>query len=123
MDGTYGTCRFCGQTRMVVAADQQDADIKVSGSCTCPESKLLQKQQRIREIVQGICGDDGAELGFMQLDAQQIEVVQALAEMTVSGRISGVTLRTEESFISIGRSADVELKISRKRIESMEAKV
>ena len=123
MESMYGTCRFCGQTRMIEAADQQDADIKATRLCTCPDARLARKKAEIREMVQDLCGAGGAELGFTEMTSEQADVVLALAEMIVSGKAISAALRIADSSVKISTAADGELKFSRNRMESMEARI
>lgn len=123
MESIYGTCRFCGQTQMIEAADQQDADIKVTKLCTCPDARLARKKAEIRQMVQDLCGAGGAELGFTKMTPEQAEIVLNLAEMIAAGKAISVTLRIADSSVKISVAADGELKFSRNRIESMEARI
>lgn len=123
MESMYGTCRFCGQTQTIEAADQQDADIKATRLCTCPDSRLASKKAEIRKMVQDLCGAGGAEMGFTEMTSEQVDVVLTLSEMIVSGKAISAALRIADSSVKISAAADGELKFSRNRIESMEARI
>ena len=45
MDSFYGTCKFCGQMKMVDAADEEDANVKVTNSCTLPRCQTDEKKK------------------------------------------------------------------------------
>ncbi len=48
-EGKYGTCRFCGQSKLVTTVgdvSQSELDMMVTDSCDCPDAK---SDRRVRE--------------------------------------------------------------------------
>ena len=123
MDSLYGTCRYCGQMKMVKAADKQDADIKVTKECTCPDARLERKRVQIRTMIMDLCGAGGAQRGFMELTDEQKNAVIMLAEMVESGRAISVSLRMADSAIKLSTDADGSLKFRRDRKETIEEEI
>ena len=123
MDSFYGTCKFCGQMKMVDAADEEDANVKVTNSCSCPDARLMRKRKQIRTLITQICGEEGAKRGFEQLDSEQMTIVIQLAEMVESGHVISVNLRMADSAIKLSTNADGILKFRRDRSETIEEEI
>lgn len=123
MDNIHGTCKYCGQMKIVQAADEEDANLKVTRSCTCPESRLERKRTQIRNTIMDLCGAGGAQRGFMELTDEQKNAVIMLAEMVESGRAISVSLRMADSAIKLSTDADGNLKFRRDRKETIEEEI
>lgn len=48
MQTLYGACRYCGEQRIVNAADQEDANNKVTNQCVCPDALFHKKKNANR---------------------------------------------------------------------------
>lgn len=124
MENMYGTCRFCGQQKIVSAADQADADIKATNECTCPDAVLNKKRKRVTEYMQSICsGDDATEAKFQMFDSDQTHVAVNLAELIQLGKFLNAKIVSEDSVLKISLSKNKEVRISRERREKIEVEV
>ena len=120
---TNMTCRFCGQRQIIQAADQTDADNKITKLCACPDARAYQKQERAKETLQAICGADGVEMGFEELDQDQLSLAHLNAMMVLRRKFGSVTIQVADSTIRLKANKDGNLEIERKRTRSIEAEV
>ena len=64
MDGMTGTCKFCGQTRIVpFNCTQAEADVYAAENCSCDNS--LKKCRHLRENIDTLCGKSANSLAWI----------------------------------------------------------
>lgn len=124
MSEFYGACKFCGQQQIIAAADQEDANIKATKDCDCPDAVLARKRQAIIDQVRSICcGEDAKEAKFQLFDAEQMSVTIELAKLIQLGNIMNVKITAADSILKMSLSKDKEVRISRERQEKIEVEV
>ena len=87
-----GTCAFCGQTRLVIAEDQSEANRVAAEECTCDNN--LKKVRQCADNIDLICGKSATEYG-MEIVTE--EVVDALK----SNRKNAGRIKMSDSIIFI----------------------
>ena len=124
MQTLYGACRYCGEQRIVNAADQEDANNKVTNQCACPDAMFHRKKRQIEGRLRSICCGEEAEAGnFMTYDDEQLTAVIQLAELVQRGKIASVQITAADSVLKLSITSDQAVKFSRNRKEEIEAEV
>ena len=124
LETLYGACRYCGEQRIVNAADQQDADNKATNDCVCPDAMFHRKKRQIEERLRSICCGEEAKAGnFMAYDNDQLTAVMQLAELVQRGKIASVQITAADSVLKLSITSDQAVKFSRNRKEEIEAEV
>lgn len=111
-----GTCLFCGQTRMVEAETQEEADRIASENCTC-DNKLKSSRQ-CSENIDKICGETAKEFGMDTVVEELIEEMKAIGKLCIYGHVEAASFRLADSTIVIKKTKDV-VAVSRKKVSSV----
>lgn len=111
-----GTCLFCGQTRMVEADTQEEANRIASENCTC-DNKLKSCRQ-CSENIDKICGATAKEFGMDVVVEDVIEEIKAVGKLCVYGYIEVASFRLADSTIAIKQIKDG-VSVARKKVSSV----
>ena len=120
MTDMTGTCPFCGQTRLVEADTQQEADILAGKYCTC--DNLLKKQRILEDNIDELCGANAQTYGMDQLIEEAIDVLKAAGTLCLRECADSIAMRTAGTSISIRRSKEG-VKVERKKVSSVKLEV
>lgn len=113
---TTGTCMFCGQTRLVEAETQKEADRLASENCTC-DNKLKKVRQCVDNIEQ-LCGESAKDWGMDVVVDDVIKSIKTAGELCVLGYIETATFRLPDSTIAI-RQIKEGVAVARKKISAV----
>lgn len=113
-----GTCRFCGQQRILkVGAEAGEDDISMAAvlSCGCKQALFYQeKTRRIRSAHEHVDRLFGAEAGADEQDAQIISLMKRGVELIDGGWIRSFTMVLENDMkCKIAIMKDDKIKVSR----------
>ncbi|MCQ2563892.1 MAG: hypothetical protein MJ128_05340 [Mogibacterium sp.] len=111
-----GTCLFCGQTRMVQAETQSEADRLASENCTCDNN--LKKVHQCAENIDRICGESSKEFGMDLVTEEVIDSMKDIGRHCVYGHVEAATIRLADSSVTIKQIKDG-VSVSRKKVSSV----
>lgn len=117
MDGMTGTCKFCGQTRIVpFNFTQAEADVYAAENCSCDNS--LKKCRQLRENIDTLCGEECKQFGMDILEEKTIEALKDVGTLCVYGYIGSATFTIKGTSIGIRQIKDG-VSVSRKKVSSV----
>lgn len=134
-----GTCKFCGQARIVdIVIDEDDiddiefdseeekdrlavlADAKATEQCTCPESREAFAMAKVDEVLNILCGDHAVENGYdSRADEEQMQMLRNVCLCVYRQTISSAVLNMLGDTIKI-RDKDGVIKIKRETKRKLE---
>ena len=110
-----GACLFCGQTRIVEAESQREADRLASELCTCDNS--LKKARQLWDNIDQLCGETARSYG-MDIVAEEVkEELKQIGTLCIHGLVEAATIRISDSSITIKQVKDG-VSITRKKVLS-----
>ena len=116
MEQMTGTCVFCGQTRMVEAETQAEADRIAAENCTCDNN--LKRVRQCSENIDQICGATAKDFGMDIVTEEVIDSIKDIGRLCVFGHVDGATFRLADSTIAIKQIKDG-ISVSRKKALSV----
>ena len=116
MSEITGTCVYCGQTKMVDAKTQDDADRIATQECTCDNP--TKKAHQCHENIEQICGESSADYGMELVVEEVIDVIKDAGTMCTNGLIESATFRLNDSTVAIKCIKDG-VAVSRKKALSV----
>lgn len=120
MAGTRaGTCRGCGQTQIVPADTEAEANMIATDRCTCKEGKGIRDFNRLMKNIDEICGTGGKQVGFDPVPATTIERIKEAAELVHHRKIEKSTFQINGTLITI-KAGVKDVTVDRKRTLSIE---
>lgn len=108
-----GVCKYCGNVQPVLAADQIDADNKISDSCLCGGAAKEKQWNGILKNIDQLLGEKAVERGYVQAYPEQIELVKHAAHEILESRIGSVRMTIENTTVSITVTAKGFIKLTR----------
>lgn len=111
-----GACLFCGQTRIVEAEDQREADRIATENCAC--DNLMKRAKQFSENVDMVCGATSTQYGMEQLTEEVIDEIKQAGALCLHGLIDSAGFRVPDSTIGVKRTKDG-VSISRKKVSSV----
>lgn len=117
MTSHEGECRFCGNIQPILAADQIDADTKISELCACGGYEKEKQWEAILKNIEQLLGDKAGERGFVEAYPEQIDLVKHIAHEAAESRIGRASLTVENTAVTIAMTAKGRVKISRQHVK------
>lgn len=112
-----GTCRFCGQTRIIpFECTQEEADRYAAENCACDNN--MKKRRQLCENIDQICGEECKQFGMDILVYDTIEELKQVGTLCVYGYIEAASFRVPDSVIGIKKTKDG-VSVSRKKVSSV----
>ena len=99
-----GVCRGCGQTKIVKAYTQMEADSAVTMDCTCPEGELARRKKQVKEQLDELIGELAPDNGWEPVRPEVFQTVREMAERIAENRITSCAMRIDETNLKISRS-------------------
>ena len=109
-----GTCKYCGSVQPIMAADQIDADEKVSDDCECGGAELDNKRKAMYKNLDAVCGEDAVKAGMAPLDEEQMEIAKYVGNAVLKGQLTSASLKINNTTLSFNIALD-KLKVSRNK--------
>lgn len=116
MNEMTGTCMFCGQTRLVEAETQKEADRIAAEHCTCDNN--LKKVRQCSENIEQICGESAKGFGMEIVTEEVKEEIKNIGQLCVFGYVEAASLRLTDSTISVKQIKDG-VAVARKKVSSV----
>ena len=111
-----GTCPFCGQTQMVEADDQREADKLAAQRCGCDNN--LKRIKQLEDNIDSLCGTDIKAFGMDIVTEEVIDALKTIGALCIYGHIDTAALRIADSSITIKKTKDG-ASASRKKVLSV----
>lgn len=99
-----GTCRFCGQTRLVEAEDQVQANLIAAEHCICDNN--LKKVRQCSENIDQICGETARGFGMEIVSEEVIDAIKEAGTLCVYGLIGSASFRLADSTLVVKQIKD-----------------
>lgn len=117
MEGMTGTCLYCGQTRIIVdAKDQEEADLIATrdcGACDNPVKRNYQVSNNIEEL----CGENARAYGMQMLSEELLDLLKDASSHIIEGSLKSVSVNTNDSVITIRKNGPG-ASVARKKVIS-----
>jgi|GEM_PF-3476118 len=114
-----GICKYCGNKQPVMAADQKDADIKITNECDCGGAKKEKTHKAMLKNLENTVGDKASEYGFREVSPQQRKAIDALAEAVFNEHIEKASINVDHTVLTIAMVKD-KVRIIRKKTRVLE---
>ena len=101
-----GVCRYCGQTRIVKAADQESADDAATLDCGCPGGELERTKKHIKERLDELIGETAPDNDWTAVSLKAYEAVISAAYCIAEGEIQTCAMRVDGTNLKIARKGD-----------------
>ena len=111
-----GTCVFCGQTRLVEAETQTEADRIAAEHCTCDNN--LKKVRQCSENIEQICGESAKGFGMEIVTEEVKDEIKNIGQLCVFGHVEAASFRLADSTIAIKQIKDG-VAVARKKVSSV----
>lgn len=99
-----GVCRGCGQTKIVKAATQEEADSAATLDCSCPAGELARRVKHVGEQLDELIGELAPDNGWDPVRPEVYKAVRAMAECIAEDRITSCNMRIDDTNLKISRS-------------------
>lgn len=117
MDGMTGTCRFCGQTRIVpFSCTQAEADIYAAENCACDNN--LKKCRQLCDNINVLCGEECKQFGMDIVEEDVIDALKEVGKLCVYGYVGSASFTIKGTSIGIKQIKDG-VAVSRKKVSSV----
>lgn len=120
-DMMLGTCRFCGQRKMVQAMSEAVANEVATSECNCEEGESFRKKEACLDRIAEICKAPKNEAGVTPLSEDLAVFVRGIADRVAIKSIESATIEymgtviklrpgTEEKPVKFSRSWKLEIE-------------
>lgn len=99
-----GVCLYCGQTKIVKADDQDEANVIASASCGCMEGELQRKKVHVKEQLDELIGELAPDNGWDPARPDVFNTILEVAYSVAEGSISSCSMRVDDTNLKISRS-------------------
>lgn len=99
-----GTCEYCGQTSIVKAESQEDADKRATLECGCPGGEMERKKEQVWEQLNDLIGELAPSYGWEPVKPKTFKAIEEIANCVVEDRIASCSMRVEDSNLKITKS-------------------
>lgn len=95
---------YCGQTKIVKADDQDEANMIASASCGCMEGELERKKEHVKEQLDELIGELAPDNGWDPARPDVFNTILEVAYRVAEGSISSCSMRVDDTNLKISRS-------------------
>lgn len=99
-----GTCRECGQTKIVKAWNQEEADEAATLDCSCPGGELARRKKHVGEQLDELIGELAPDNGWDPVRPEVFQAVREIANHIAENRITSCAMRIDDTNLKISRS-------------------
>lgn len=116
MEQMIGTCMYCGQTRLVYADSQDNADMIATEECgTCDNP--VKRRKQLFENLDSLLGERAIDYGMPAVDEETLDVIKDAGSEIISGNIEAATFKVKGTTVSIRGTVVTRKKITSARLE------
>lgn len=112
-----GICLYCGQTRIIEADTQEQADIIATRECGACDNPLKRTYQ-LHQNIDTLCGETAKGYGMLELDDELVDGIKKAGELLIEGFIDSVTFKVPDSTVSLRNTKDGAAVIRKKSISA-----
>lgn len=103
---TYeGVCRFCGETEILMAESQEEADDQVTRQCRCKGWKKVKRSEEIEQTIWKLCAENWV-CNFPKVDDETTILIANTAVAVNDGQIEKATFSVAGTTITMQPSGD-----------------
>lgn len=96
-----GVCKCCGQTIMVVATNQGQADEIATKRCNCPAGEMIRKKKELDERFGELIGEEAPQYGWDATTPEVFETIKEIGHIVAEGKIESVGIRIDKTSLRI----------------------
>lgn len=96
-----GTCQFCGQTKLLQAYDQEQADRMATENCDCPGGKIAKREKLVTERLNELIGEEAPDNGWDPVSREAYDLILELAFLVVEGKMESAAIRIDRTNLKI----------------------
>ena len=100
-----GVCKYCGQTRAVMAQTQEEADEMASLDCSCPGGEAKRRREELKDRLSELIGELAPEFGWDPVTPEVFKAVAAVADSVADGKIGSASFSIDGTSLKIKRNA------------------
>lgn len=116
---TYeGVCQYCGEIRPVMAADQTDANHKITADCACGGAQKAEQKRKLLANIEQIAGDGASQMGFAAVDENLRRWLEAAGNLVLDDQIDKAAIQIGTTKIEIAINAKGQCKIKRSLVRT-----
>lgn len=101
-----GTCKVCGQIKMVNAESGLDADYRATMECGCDEGRVRRAELRVGEKVRSVCGEASEMRGFTKLGDAATALIMDTAMSVMRDEILQAQIKVFDSVLTMTRKTN-----------------
>ena len=120
MSNMEGLCKYCGEYRPVLAADQKDADLKAEDNCGCGGLAKEKKHKTMLDNIEKLFGEPCTERGYLPVEPETLETIKAAAEGVFNQSVLSVSIGLGGTSCKVGYGQKGAIKVARKFSSSTE---
>ena len=108
-----GVCKYCGNMQPILAADQIDANLKISETCKCKGYLKEKQHDRMLKNIDQTFGAECQQFGLLPVSTGQLAAITDAAELVFKETIQMTAIGLFGSTAKISKSAKGAIKIER----------
>lgn len=108
-----GVCRYCGEIQPILAADQTDANIKISMECGCGGHEKERQHEKMIMNLEQIIGSKAGKNGFIEIIGDRRVILNSAAEAILNDIIDKITIKFSETTVTMNKNSSGNVKIQR----------
>ncbi|WP_338547791.1 hypothetical protein V1225_05820 [Emergencia sp. JLR.KK010] len=105
MDTYQGTCKYCGETKLIMEESQDAADEQVSKDCSCGGAKLEEIKARLMANINFISRKNEKK-ALSQLTDEQVKLLKRAGAEIVNGNCYKAVFDFESSKVTIWNAGE-----------------
>lgn len=99
-----GTCAYCGQSKIVKAVTQQEADAMASIDCSCPGGEMERRKMHVKEQLDALIGYLAPDTGWEPVKQGVFDSIKEIANRVAEGDITSCAIRVDDTNLKITRN-------------------
>lgn len=109
-----GVCHGCGQTKMVKASSQEEADRIATEECDCPAGELQRRKKEFDERLSELIGETAPEYGWEAAQSKETyEAIRKIGHIIAEGEIESAMIRIDKTNLKIKGGGKLTLERSK----------
>lgn len=112
-----GTCRFCGQTKIVDDRfTEGQANAEATSMCNCPEGKIFRQNIKTLKLIYDICTKPAKHSAFNPMTEEESDNIVSLASCIADGIFDKAVVTQGDNRFTMVRDGKGVLKFSRQKL-------
>ena len=104
MQEMLGTCMYCGQTKIVKAQTQEEANEMTTLDCSCPGGEMVRRKKQVEDQLDQLIGELAPDNGWDAVKPEVYRTISELAAKISEVEITSCTIRIDETNLRITRT-------------------